>query len=214
VVRHGSGYLDELAKNYELQTAAGIGDALKKIPQRRRKDKRAKNWHHQRLQGWPPLGAVMSQTQDTNRLRTTAVRLLDAGQVKEAEPLIRQYLEFKLLQIINKCRIPVPIDFAIKDHLKMVSNCLDAIWAAVQLHKLAGSLILDAQQVTNLSTIHMPSLVGNWVTHYETGSGSSLSPPVLKGVLKTIDDFAECFRCDDTSCTPARRCWYKSLSSR
>lgn len=96
----------------------------------------------------------------------------------------------------------------------MVSNCIEAINAAIQLHKLAGNLVLDPRQVTDLDTMHVPSLVGNWITHYETASGSSLSPPMLKGVLKSIDDFAECFRCDDTTCTPVGRCWYKSLSRR
>lgn len=172
------------------------------------------DWHHQKLQGWPPMGAVMSQTQDANRLCVTASRLLDAGQVKEAEPLIRQYLEFKLLQIINKVRIPVPFDFAIKDHMKMVSNCLAAINAAIDLNKKAGTLVLDARQVSGIDTVHVPALVGNWVNHYETASGSSLSPPVLKGVLKTIDEIAECFRFDDSSSGTVQRRWYKSLSSK
>jgi hypothetical protein len=162
----------------------------------------------------PPLGAVMSQAQDANRLQTTAIKLLDAGQVKEAKPLIRQYLEYRLTQIISKVGIPVPMDFAIKDTMKMVSNSLNAIEAAVKLHKAASSLILDAQQIRDLSTIHVPALIGNWVTHYETSSGTSVTPPVLKGVLTTIDKFAECFRYDDTSSTPPMRKWYSSLSSR
>ena len=172
-------------------------------------------WNHQKLQGWPPRGAVMSQHQGTNRLRTTAENLLNAGQVKAAEPLIRQYLEYKLLQVIRKCNIPVPLDFSIKDHLKMVSNCTEAINTAVDLHKLAGNLVLDTGQVSALVNIHMPTLIGNWITHYETGSGSSLSPSMLKSVLKTIDEYADCFKCTDTSCTRGRnRCWYKSLSVR
>ena len=169
------------------------------------------DWHHQRLQGWPPLGAVMSQFQDANRLRKTATDLLDAGQVKEAEPLIRQYLEFKLLEVIRKVNIPAPLDFAIKDHLKMVSNCLNVINSAIALHKAANTLVLDPSQVNDLDTILVPALVGNWVSHYETASGSSLAPPVLKGVLQTIDDFTECFRFDDTSSGSVQRRWYKSL---
>ena len=157
------------------------------------------DWHHQKLQGWPPLGAVMSQNQDADRLKTTATKLLDAGQVKDAEPLIRQYLEFKLLQIINKVRIPVPLDFAIKDHLKMVSNCLDAIGSAIDLHRKACNLVLDAKQLADVNSIHVPALVGNWASHYETASSSSISPPLLKSVLHTIDNFAECFRFDDIS---------------
>lgn len=172
------------------------------------------DWHHQKLQGWPPMGAVTSHTQDANRLKVTAIRLLDAGQVKEAEPLIRQYLEFKLLQIINKVRIPVPLDFAIKDHMKMVSNCLEAIGAAIELQKKAGTIVLDAKQVADIDTTLVPALVGNWVSHYETASGASLAPPVLKGVLQTIDNFAECFRYDDASTGSAQRKWYRNLDAR
>jgi len=172
------------------------------------------DWHHQRLQGWPPLGAVMSQVQDATRLRTTALNLLDAGQVKEAEPLIRQYLEFKLITIIRKVSIPVPLDFAIKDHMKMVSNCLDAISTAIELHKKAVTLVLEAAQINDLDSVHVPALVGNWVSHYETATGGSVSPPVLKGVIQTIDDFSECFRFDDTSSGTTQRRWYKSLSSK
>lgn len=169
------------------------------------------DWHHQKLQGWPPTGAVMSQSQDANRLRETAIHLLDAGQVEAAKPLIRQYLEFKLLQIISKVQIPVPLDFVMNDHKKMVSNCLNAINAAVHLHKKAGDLVLDDAQVEALDKIHLPALLGNWVSHYETAS-TSLAPPVLKGVLKTIDDFAECFRFVDKS--NGSRSWYKSLSKK
>jgi hypothetical protein len=130
------------------------------------------NWHHQRLQGWPPMGAVMSQTQDTNRLRGTATRLLAAGQVREAEPLIRQYLEFKLLQIISKVRVPVPLDFAIKDHMKMVSNSLDAIGAAVDLHRKAGTLVLD------------PHTGQRHLQHPRTGAGRQLGEPLRDRIGK------------------------------
>lgn len=172
------------------------------------------DWHHQKLQGWPPRGAVMSQTQDANRLRGTAIRLLNAGQVKEAEPLIRQYLEFKLLQIISKVRIPVPLDFAIKDHMKMVSNCLDAINAAIELNRKAGTLVLETQQQNDLDNVHVPALVGNWASHYETASGSSVAPPVLIGVLDTIDQVADCFKFDDNRGTTTIRSWYRSLSAK
>lgn len=172
------------------------------------------DWHHNKLQGSPPMGAVLSQTQGADRLRSTINTLLSAGQISQAEPLIRQYLEFKLQQIIRRVDIPVPIDFAIKDTNRMVGNCLDAITSAINLHKRAGSLILDAKQVSDLSTVHVPALVGNWVSHYETGSGSSLSAPVLSAVVSSIDVLAECFRYDDTSTGITVRKWYRSLSSR
>jgi hypothetical protein len=110
--------------------------------------------------------------------------------------------------------IPVPIDFVIKDTNRMVSNCLDAITSAVELHKKAGSLVLDAKQVGDLGTVHVPTIVGNWVSHYETGSGSSLSAPVLSGVVASIDALTECFRYNDSSGGTVARKWYKSLSAQ
>jgi DNA repair exonuclease SbcCD ATPase subunit len=172
------------------------------------------SWRHHKLQGAPPMGAILSQTQDANRLKTTIETLLTAGQVTQAEPLIRQYLEYKLQQIIRRVDVPVPIDFAMKDHSRMVSNCLDAITSAVSLHKLAGTLVLDAQQVRDLDTVHVSAIVGNWVSHYDTGSTSSLSAPMLKGVIKSIDNLTECFRFDDNSSGAVTRRWYKSLSRR
>lgn len=172
------------------------------------------DWHHNKLQGSPPMGAILSQNQGADRLKNTITTLLLAGQITQAEPLIRQYLEFKLQQIIRKVCIPVPLDFAIKDTNRMVSNCLDAISSAVDLHKKAGSLILEARQVNDLTSAHVPAIVGNWVSHYETGSGSSLSAPVLLGIVTSIDALAECFRFDDTSNGATARKWYKSLASR
>jgi hypothetical protein len=160
------------------------------------------------------MGAILSQMQDANRLKTTIETLLTAGRVTQAEPLIRQYLEYKLQQIIRKLDIPVPIDFAMKDSSRVVSNCLDAIMTAVSLHHQARTLVLEPSQAQNLDAVHVPALVGNWVSHYETGSGSSLSAPMLKRVVTTIDDLAECFRFDDNSGGAVTRRWYKSLSSR
>lgn len=171
-------------------------------------------WHHHRLEGLPPIGNVVSNTQNSNRLRTLAESHLNAGQTRQAEPLIRQYLEFRLLQVIQKLNIPVPFDFAIKDQKRMVGNCIKAINAAIDLHSRAGTLILDSQQLSDLNNIHVPSLVGNWVSHYETASTSSLSPHVLRSILQSIDDFTECFRYDDTSGSRTQRRWYRSLSSR
>ncbi len=171
-------------------------------------------WHHIKLQGSPPMGAIFHQAQGADRLRTTVVSLLSAGQVSQAEPLIRPYLEYRLQQIIRRVDIPVPIDFAIKDTSKMVSNCLDAITSAIELHRKAGTLVLDAQQVQDIGTSHVPAIVGNWVSHYETGSGSSLSAPALGGVVNSIDALVECFRYDDTSGGATVRRWYASLSKR
>lgn len=173
------------------------------------------DWTHQRLQGSPPLGNVMSQNQDGNRLRKTATDFLDAGQVREAQPLMRQYLEFKLLQVIRKVSIPVPIDFAMKDHMRMVSNCLDAISSAIDMTDKAGLLILEAPQLSAIRTTYVPAIVGNWVNHYETASGASLSPAMLKSVLQAIDEFCECFKWDEVQPDGStKQLWYKSLSKK
>ena len=171
-------------------------------------------WHHNKLQGSPPMGAILQQAQGADRLKTTVDSLLSAGQVTQAEPLIRQYLEYKLLQIIRKVDIPVPIDFAIKDTSRMVNNCLDAITSAIELHKKAGTLALDAKQVQDIDTSHVPAIVGNWLSHYETSSGSSLSAPALGGVITSIDALAECFQYNKTSGGSTVRKWYKALNRR
>lgn len=172
------------------------------------------SWHHNKLQGSPPMGAILHQAQGANRLKTTIASLLSAGQVSHAEPLIRQYLEYKLQQIIRKVDIPVPIDFAIKDTSRMVRNCLDAITSAIELHKKAGTIVLDVHQIQDIDTSHVPAIVGNWVSHYETGSGGSLSAPALRGVIGSIDALAECFMYDDTSGGSTVRRWYKALDKR
>lgn len=171
-------------------------------------------WHHNKLQGSPPMGDILHQAQGADRLRTRVTTLLSAGQISEAEPIVRQYLEYKLQQIIRKANIPVPLDFAIKDTNKMVSNCLDAIKEAIDLHQRAGSLVLEPQQVKDVLDSHVPAIVSNWVSHYATGGSSSFSAPVLNGIIVSIDDLAECFRYDDTSVSPTQRKWYNSLSRR
>src|SRR3546814_6784921 len=145
------------------------------------------------------MGAILSQTQGADRLKITITTLLTAGYVSEVEAAVRQYRVYKLQQMIRRVDVPVPIDFAIKDTSRMVGNCLDAITAAVDLNKRAGTLILEAQQITDLDTAHVSAIVGNWVSHYETGSGSSLSAPVLSGIISSINALAECFRYNDAS---------------
>ena len=171
-------------------------------------------WFHQRLQGSPPKGSVFSQHQDANRLRVNAEKFLKVGQVEQAGPLMRQYLEYCLLQVIRKVNIPVLIDFSIRDDRKMVANCLDAIKAAMDLHEKAGTLVLDSQQVTNIKTVHLQALISNWVVHYPTGITSSLSPYVLLGVLDAVDRFLECFKYS-CSCfgSPTLR-FYKNLAQK
>lgn len=171
-------------------------------------------WHHQHLQGLPPFGSMMMQAGGGERLKNSAEAFLKAGQIKQAEPLIRQHLEYRLMQIISKVGIPVSLDFAIKDNMKMVGNALDAIKAGVELYKAAGWLVLDANQ---LGTMIVPAMIANYVSHYETGSGSSLDAYVLLKVLQDAEDFADSFKYD-CSCKqqPGKtiRKYYKSLSSK
>jgi hypothetical protein len=113
-------------------------------------------------------------------------------------------LEHRLLEVIQKLRIPVPIDFALDDNNKQVGNAVAAIEAAVKLHKAAGDLILDAMQENGLQT-HIASITGNFVAHYATGS--------LQGVMQAIDRYAECFTRKDPPCSGSKR-FYRSLSRR
>jgi DNA repair exonuclease SbcCD ATPase subunit len=52
-------------------------------------------WNHNKLQGCPPMGDILHQTQGADRLKTRITTLLSAGQISEAEPIVRQYLEYK-----------------------------------------------------------------------------------------------------------------------
>lgn len=172
-------------------------------------------WTHHKLLGLAPVGKIFLDRQDGQRLRDSVSGFLDAGQIDQAQPLMRQYLEFKLMQIIRSVKIPVPLDFAMRDQTRMVSNCLSAIDNAVELTSRAGLLVLTGTQVSDLLSIHVPAIVGNWTAHYETASTSSLSPAVLKGVLQAVDEYSECFKYDEVgSGGTAVRKFYKSLTSR
>jgi len=169
------------------------------------------DWHHQKLYGCPPTGAVHTQAEQANRLRAQADQLLSAGQTQQAEPLLRQYLEYKLLHIIKKVRIPVPIDFAMRGDRRMVSNCLTAIKDAVTLHESSGTLIMEESQKSSLRDTHIPTIIGNWVSHYETQSSTHLAPGALLAVLETIDDIADCFVFTDAD---GNQQYYKALDRR
>jgi len=172
------------------------------------------NWHHQRLKGAAPTGLVMSDGYDSNRLRQSADNALSAGLVESAEPYVRQYLEFKLVQVIQKLGIPVPLDFAIRDDKQMVKNALDAITSAVALHDAANKLVLTSPQCTGLRNTYVPQIVSNWVNHYATGALGSFSPAVLRGVLDDVDSFVDCFTYSCTCTGTARLRFYKDLSAK
>ncbi|TFC82134.1 DUF2813 domain-containing protein [Cryobacterium sp. TmT2-59] len=171
-------------------------------------------WHHQRLNGSPPVGAVVTHAQGASRLEDTARDFLNAGQAQQAEPLIRQHLEFKLTEIIRKLDIPVPIDYAMKDQSRMVSNSIAAIQAAIDLHKAAGMLVLAQSQEADFGAHHVTGIISNWVSHYETGTAGSLSAAVLLRVLDDTNRLSECFQYDDTRNGVTAKKWYRSLRSR
>lgn len=168
-------------------------------------------WRHQRLEGTART-AVLPQSDAVNRVRDATLRFLQAGQIDDAAPRLRQYLEHRLLEIIQKVKIPVPIDFALDDNNKQVGNAVAAIEAAVKLHKAAGDLILDAAQQAGLQT-HMASITGNFVAHYATGTTNAFSSPSLQGVMQAIDTYAECFMCEDPPGSGTKR-FYRSLNKR
>jgi DNA repair exonuclease SbcCD ATPase subunit len=171
-------------------------------------------WHHQRLQGSGPKGMLFTDGFDKSRLKIEAIRLISEGQLPTSIVYIRQYMEYKLVNIINKVKIPVPLDFAIRDDKKMIRNCLDAIEHSVKLHKNANSLILDATQLSNLQTTLIPSIIGNWASHYETGALESFSGPMLSSVISIIDAFDDSFQYTCTCSGTTQKKFYADLSRK
>ncbi len=150
-------------------------------------------WNHQKLQGMPPRGRLMIAAQQADRLKAQAEQYLNAGQIDIGEPFIRQYLEYKLGQIITRLEIPVPPDYATRGDKRTLSTYVDAITAAVSLYQAAGCCVLSAQQITDLRNHHMPSIMANYVSHYETGAGHPFNAYALLGVLQSVDALADCF---------------------
>jgi hypothetical protein len=170
------------------------------------------DWHHQKLQGMPPKGRLMVSAQEADRLKAQAQQHLNAGQVDIGSPFLRQYLEYKLGQIISKLEIPVPPDYATRGDKRTLSTYIDAITDAVTLYQAAGRCILSAQQINDLQNHHAPSIVGNFVSHYETGAGTPFNAYALLGVLQSIDDLADCFTWVDPA--NSKKKYYRRLDLR
>lgn len=117
-------------------------------------------WWHQCIQGTART-SVLPQSGAVHRIRDATNDLLDVGNVVDAAPRIRQYLEFKLQEVISKVAIPVPIGIAFNDDKHMAKNLIDAIKDAVDLHDAAGSLILEPSQKTGLTTA-LATIVSNF----------------------------------------------------
>ena len=165
-------------------------------------------WHHQRLEGTPQV-AVFPQTGAVNKVKTYTISKLQAGQADLAKDGVRQYLEYRLSDLISKLRIPVPVDIAFNDSKQLSSEFLNAIDAAVKLHKAAGSLVLTSAQQADLN-LNMATIVGNFLSHWGTGQVLSFTANALLGVMQSIDEYCDCFTFQPTPGGALR--YYKSLS--
>jgi hypothetical protein len=171
-------------------------------------------WNHQKLQGMPPVGRVMISAQEADRLKVQAQNFLNAGQVDFGAPYVRQYLEYKLGSIISKLQIPVPPDYVTRGDKRTVSTYLTAIEDMIDLYQAAGRCVLTQQQINDIKNTHAPTIVANYVSHYETGTGAPIGAYALLGVLQSIDALADCFTYMDTSQTPAKKKYCRSLDRR
>ncbi len=169
------------------------------------------DWRHQKLQGMPPVGRIMISAQKSDRLKADALVHLNAGQTDIGAPLVRQYLEYKLGQIISRLQIPVPPDYATRGDRRTLSTYLTAIIGAVQLYQKAGICVLSTQQITDLGIRHGKAIMLNFVSHYETSAGTPFNAYVLIGVLQSVDDLANCFTYQDTTQTPPATKFYQRL---
>lgn len=167
-------------------------------------------WWHQRLEGSPQV-AVLPQAGAVNKVRDRTISMLQAGQADSAKEGVRQYLEYRLSDLIGKLRIPVPMDIAFNDDKQVAGDFLKAIDAAVKLHKAANSLVLDSAQEAGLNT-NMVTIVGNFLSHWGTGQAAAFSAPALLGVMQAIDDYCDCFTFEQIP--GGSRVFYKSLSQR
>ncbi|MBY2985683.1 ATP-binding protein [Rhizobium leguminosarum] len=168
------------------------------------------SWWHQRLEGVPQLG-VHPQTGAVNKVKDQTIAMLQAGQVDFAKEGVRQYLEYRLSDLISRLRIPVPVDVAFNDNKQLASEFLNAIDAAVKLNHAANKLVLDATQVGGLNA-NMMTIVGNFLSHWGTGQTLSFTGASLIGVMQAIDAYCDCFTFEPLPGAP--RQFYKTLQHR
>lgn len=167
-------------------------------------------WWHQRLEGNPQF-AVLPQAGAVNKVRDLTISMLQAGQADFAKEGVRQYLEYRLSDLISKLRIPVPVDVAFNDNKQLAGEFLGAIDAAVKLHKAGGSLILEPAQEAGLNA-NMATIVGNFTSHWGTGQALAFTAPALLGVMNAIDQYCDCFTFVPNPGDPGK--FYKSLSQK
>jgi flagellin-like hook-associated protein FlgL len=168
------------------------------------------DWSHQRLEGTAHT-AVLLQSGAVNKVRDATNTLLNQGRVDDAAPRLRQYLEYVLQMIIDKCRIPVPPDLAFGDDKRTPGEYLNAIKAAVELEDRAGSLILEPAQKQALQ-MNSATIIGNFVSHWATGQTQAFSAPALLGVMQAIERYQDCFKYEPTPGAQLR--FYATLHRR
>lgn len=166
-------------------------------------------WWHQCIQGTART-SVLPQSGAIHKIRDATHGFLDTGNATDAAPRVRQYLEFKLEEVIAKVNIPVPIGIAFNDDKHMAKNLIDAINNAVSLHQAANQLILEPAQIAGLNTA-VATIVSNYLSHWSTGQTQAFTAPSLRGVMQAIDDFAGCFQHEQPPGSGQLR-YYRSLS--
>ena len=124
---------------------------------------------------------------------------------------VRQYLEYKLGQVITRLQIPVPPDYVTRGDNRTVSTYLNAIGEMIDLYQAAGLCVLTPQQIADIKNTHAPAIVANYVSHYETGTGAPIGAYALLGVLQNIDALADCFTWLDTSRGSPTKKFYRGL---
>ncbi|VIO71288.1 hypothetical protein [Bradyrhizobium ivorense] len=168
-------------------------------------------WWHQCIQGTART-SVLPQSGAIHKIRDATHAFLDTGNTDDAAPRIRQYLEFKLEEVISRVGIPVPIGIAFNDDRHMAKNLIDAIKAAVDLHDAAGRLVLEPAQLAGLGTA-VATIVSNYLSHWSTGQTHAFTAPSLKGVMQAIENFALCFQFQHPAGSNQYR-YYRSLSQK
>jgi hypothetical protein len=156
---------------------------------------------------------VLPQNNAVNKVGDRTREFLRAGRISDASHNIRLYLEYRLQDLISKCRIPVPIDLAFNDNNQLASEYLKAITAAVDLNHKAGILILDAAQQFALNA-NMVTITGNYLSHWATGSTQNFTGGALLGVMDAIDEYIKSFQYEEPPAGSGRFRFYKSLSQR
>jgi hypothetical protein len=69
-------------------------------------------------------------------------------------------------------------------------------------------------QIADVKGTHVPFIVSNFVSHYETNAGTPFNAHALLGVLQCVDDLAGCFMWQDPAITPPVNKYYRRLDRK